>query len=204
MVCLCYNFTGDEMNLINELELYALKNHIPIMEKGGIDFLCTFIKEHQIKRILEIGTAIGYSAICMAQISSDIKIVTLEKDDTRYEEAKINIAKAKLCDQIKVIHIDALVYQSNESFDMIFIDAAKAQYTKFFERYENNLNKDGYIISDNLGFHGLVVDDSKALTRSKKALVRKIRAYIVYLQERSDYEFELVEVGDGVGVSKKS
>lgn len=204
MVFLCYNFTGDEMNLINELELYALKNHIPIMEKGGIDFLCTFIKEHQIKRILEIGTAIGYSAICMAQISSDIKIVTLEKDDTRYEEAQINIAKAKLCDQIKVIHIDALVYQSNESFDMIFIDAAKAQYTKFFERYENNLNKDGYIISDNLGFHGLVVDDSKALTRSKKALVRKIRAYIVYLQERSDYEFELVEVGDGVGVSKKS
>lgn len=204
MVCLCYNFTGDEMNLINELELYALKNHIPIMEKGGIDFLCTFIKEHQIKRILEIGTAIGYSAICMAQISSDIKIVTLEKDDTRYEEAKINIAKAKLCDQIKVIHIDALVYQSNESFDMIFIDAAKAQYTKFFEQYENNLNKDGYIISDNLGFHGLVVDDSKALTRSKKALVRKIRTYIVYLQERSDYEFELVEVGDGVGVSKKS
>lgn len=204
MVFLCYNFTGDEMNLINELELYALKNHIPIMEKDGIDFLCTFIKEHQIKRILEIGTAIGYSAICMAQISSDIKIVTLERDDTRYEEAQINIAKAKLCDQIKVIHIDALVYQSNESFDMIFIDAAKAQYTKFFERYENNLNKDGYIISDNLGFHGLVVDDSKALTRSKKALVRKIRAYIVYLQERSDYEFELVEVGDGVGVSKKS
>ena len=118
---------------ISELENYAKENNIPIMMKDGIEFLCNYIKENNIKNILEIGTAIGYSSIMMALVDKDIKITTIERDEKRYKEALKNIEKFNLENQITPILKDAFEVELKEEFDLIFIDAAKAQSIKFFE-----------------------------------------------------------------------
>lgn len=142
------------VRVLKEMEQYAKENHIPIMMKDGIEFLEKYIKENHVKKILELGTAIGYSAIRMASIDKNIKIVTIERDKNRYEEALKNIKKVKLENQIEVIFMDIMDYYTEEEFDLIFIDAAKSQYIKFFEKFESNLIIGGTVISDNLNFHG--------------------------------------------------
>lgn len=191
------------MNHIEEMEVYAKEHGVPIMEPEGITFLCEFIQAHSIKRILEIGSAIGYSAIRMALLDEDIEVVTIERDDERYTIAVENIQKQNLQGRITILHEDALTAMVNGQFDLIFIDAAKAQYTKFFERYEAQLNPKGYVISDNLKFHGFVEHPEIIRSRHLRQMVRKIKSYIAYLQERSDFETEFIEVGDGVAISQK-
>ena len=188
---------------IIDLEEYAKINNIPIMQKDGIEFLCKFIKENNIKNILEIGAAIGYSAIKMAQLSSDIKVTTIERDYDRYKEAVKNINSFNLSNRINIINKDAFDIELNGKFDLIFIDAAKSQYIKFFEKFENNLNVNGVFVTDNLLFHGLVLDDSKTNNRNTKQLVRKIRKYIEYLKENKKYHTTFYEIGDGISISKK-
>lgn len=188
---------------LEELEKYALENNIPIMQKDGIEFLTQYIKLNNIKHILEIGSAIGYSAIKMALVSDDIKVTTIERDKERYSKALININKFNLNKQINIILDDALNIELNEKYDLIFIDAAKSQYIKFFLKFDKNLNKDGVIVTDNLSFHGLVEDDSKTNNRNTKQLVRKIRNYIEFLKENKDYDTTFYKLGDGVAVSIK-
>ena len=163
---------------IEDLEEYAKEYNIPIMQKDGIDFLTKYIKENNIKNILEIGSAIGYSAIKMALVSNDIKITTIERDKERYDIAINNINKFNLQDRINIINDDALNIEVSSKYALIFIDAAKSQYINFFEKFDKNLNTNGVIVSDNLSFHGLVEDDSKTNNRKTKQLVRKIRKYI--------------------------
>ena len=117
-----------------DIEKYAKDNNVPIMLPDGIEFLLNYIKENNVKTILEIGTAIGYSAIRMALISSDIKVTTIERDIDRYNEAIKNISDFSLENQINVIYADAFDVDLSEKFDLIFIDAAKSQYIKFFEK----------------------------------------------------------------------
>ena len=188
---------------LEELEKYALENNVPIMQKDGIDFLTNYIKENNIKSILEIGSAIGYSAIKMALVDSDIKLTTIERDIDRYNIAVKNISDFNLNDQIKIINADALDIELTDKYDLIFIDAAKSQYIKFFEKFEKNLKTNGVIVSDNLSFHGLVEDDSKTNNRNTKQLVRKIRKYIDYLKENPNYKTTFYELGDGVAISIK-
>ena len=188
---------------LEELEKYALENNVPIMQKDGIDFLTNYIKENNIKSILEIGSAIGYSAIKMALVDSDIKLTTIERDIDRYNIAVKNISDFNLNDQIKIINADALDIELTDKYDLIFIDAAKSQYNKFFEKFEKNLKTNGVIVSDNLSFHGLVEDDSKTNNRNTKQLVRKIRKYIDYLKENPNYKTTFYELGDGVAISIK-
>ncbi len=188
---------------IKELEKYAQENNVPIMQKDGIDFLTNYIKENNIKSILEIGSAIGYSAIKMALVDSDIKVTTIERDNDRYNIAVKNINDFNLNDRIKIISADALDIELNDKYDLIFIDAAKSQYIKFFEKFEKNLNINGVIVSDNLSFHGLVEDVSKTTNRNTKQLVRKIRKYIEYLKENPNYKTTFYELGDGVAISIK-
>jgi len=188
---------------INDLEEYASINKIPIMQKDGIDFLCNYIKENNIKNILEIGSAIGYSAIRMALVSDDIKVTTLERDYDRYVEAVKNISEFNLSNRINIINCDALDIELDNKYDLIFIDAAKSQYIKFFEKFENNLNKSGVVVTDNLLFHGLVLDESKTNNRNTKQLVRKIRKYIDYLKENKNFQTTFYEVGDGISISIK-
>lgn len=141
---------------IKELKEYAILENIPIMQDEGIEFLTNFIIKKQLKNILEIGTAIGYSAIMMARTRDDIHITTIERDETRYMEALKNIKKFNLEDRITLIFNDALNVKLEGEFDLIFIDAAKGKNKDFFEHFEANLSLDGYIITDNMDFHGYV------------------------------------------------
>ena len=188
---------------LEEIEKYAEEKNVPIMQKDGIEFLTNYIKENNIKNILEIGSAIGYSAIKMALVDNDIKITTIERDENRYNIAVENIKKFNLEDRINIILGDALDTNINGMYDLIFIDAAKSQYIKFFEKYELNLKQGGVIVTDNLSFHGLVEDESKTTNRNTKQLVRKIRKYIDYLKNNDNYETVFYKLGDGIAVSKK-
>ena len=188
---------------IEEIEKYALENNVPIMQKDVIEFLTNYIKENNIKSILEIGSAIGYSAIKMALVDRDIKVTTIERDIDRYNIAIKNINDFNLNDRINIINDDALTIELNDKYDLIFIDAAKSQYIKFFEKFEKNLNINGVIVSDNLSFHGFVEDDSKTNNRNTKQLVKKIRKYIDYLKNNPDYKTMFYKLGDGVAISIK-
>ncbi len=191
------------MVCLRRLEEYAKENNIPIMESDGIEYLTNYIKKHNIKNILEIGSAIGYSAIKMCLVNNDIKVTTIERDEKRYLQAIKNIEDFDLKNRINIIHDDAFNIELKDTFDLIFIDAAKSQYIKFFEKFKNNLNNNGVIISDNLDFHGLVNGDYENLSRNVKGIVRKLKNYIEYLKENKEFSTEFISIGDGIAVTKR-
>ena len=188
--------------LILEMEEYAKEHNVPIIEKESIAFIIKFIKANNIKDILEIGSAIGYSAILMASVNDDIKLTTIERDEVRYMECLKNVKKCNMQDRINVVYQDALeVNLSGVAYDLIFIDAAKGQYTKFFEKYKYFLKPCGVIISDNLKFHGHVGNRNNIASRNLKQLVGKIENYIDFLKENEEFETKFYDVGDGLSVS---
>ena len=186
---------------LEELQKTALKNNIPIIQKDGLKFIQNYIKENNLSTVLEIGSAIGYSAIAFALTNNDIKITTLERDKDRYNEALNNIKRFNLDNQITIYNIDAFDYEDSRKYDLIFIDAAKAQYIKFFEKFKKNLNKNGAIITDNLSFHGLVDHPENTNNRNTKQLVRKIQKYIEFLNENKEFETKFYEIGDKISIS---
>jgi len=189
--------------VLEEIEMYAKENRVPIMMKDGIEYLCNYIKEHNIKRILEIGSAIGYSAIKMALVDNDIQITTIEKDENRYNIAVDNIMKFNLQDRINIILGDALETEIDGEYDLIFIDASKGNNINFFNKYSNNLKSYGIIITDNLLFHGLVRDESKIETKNQRGIVRKIKQFVEFLDSNSEFETEYLDVGDGIAISRR-
>ena len=188
---------------INEIKSYAKENNVPIMMDDGIDFLTNLIRQRKVKNILEIGTAIGYSAIMMALVDENIKITSIEKDDKRYFEAIKNVKKFNLEDRITLIYNDALEIKLKDKYDLIFIDASKGKNKLFFEKFCNNLTEKGVIITDNLSFHGLVQNDSLIKTKNQRGLVNKIKDYISFLENNTEYVTEFVNIGDGISISKK-
>lgn len=189
---------------IEQIEEYARLNNVPIMQKDGMEFMLQFLKEHKdIKNILEIGTAIGYSSIMMAQVRTDINIITIERDQERYDEAVKNITTFNLNSKIDHIYNDAFNVELSESIDLIFIDAAKSQSIKFFEKFEPLLNTGGYIITDNLNFHGYVNGKEEIKTKNVRGLVKKITKYIDYLKANDKYETSFTDTGDGISISRK-
>ncbi|MDF9867263.1 putative O-methyltransferase YrrM [Bacilli bacterium PM5-3] len=192
--------------MLDEIKKYAIKNNVPIIEDQGKDFLIKIIKENNYHNILEIGSAIGYSAIIMAKISEKNKVVTIERDSIRYNLAKKNINEMGLEKQIIIYHDDALLFDESKlenKFDLIFIDAAKAQYQKFFEKYEKHLNDNGCIIVDNINFHGFVEGKRKTTNRNTKQLVGKIRRFNEWITTNDNYEVDYYDVGDGIFVIKR-
>lgn len=187
---------------LEDIEYYAKLNNVPIMMKDGINFLTKYIKDNNIKKILEIGSAIGYSSIKMALVSKDIQVTTIERSKEMYDEAIKNISAIGLDNQIKVIFDDALNVELKENYDLIFIDAAKSQYIKFFNKFKDNLKENGVIVTDNLDFHGLVADSTNC-SRNTRQLVKKIRKYIDFLKSNEEFETEFLSLGDGVSISKK-
>lgn len=188
-----------------EMERYAGENNVPIIEKASIAFIMKFIKEHNIKNILEIGSAIGYSTILMASAKDDVYVTTIERDETRYMECLKNVKACNLDQKINVVYQDALdVNLSNDlKFDLIFIDAAKGQYTKFFEKFKYFLNPDGYIISDNINFHGYVGASSTIESKNLKSLVEKLENYVDFLENNGEFDTTFYNIGDGLSVSKR-
>lgn len=188
---------------MKELEEYAKINNIPIMQKDGILYLINYIKENNIKNILEIGSAIGYSSIMMASINSDIRITTIEGDKDRYDLAVFNIKKYNLDKQINIIYGDAVDTDITGMYDLIFIDAAKGKNIFFFEKYKNNLVKGGTIITDNLSFHGLVEDSDLVKTKNQRGIVNKIKDFISFLDNNEEFATEYIPVGDKIAISKR-
>ena len=190
-------------NLILEMEEYAKEHNVPIIEKESIAFLMKFIKQHDIRNVLEIGSAIGYSGILMASSSRDVKVTTIERDETNYMEALKNVKKCGFEGKVTVVFQDALELNLAEGteYDLIFIDAAKGQYKKFFEKYKYFLAPGGAIITDNLKFHGYVGKSDKIESKNLRQLVGKIEGYIDFLKTNEEFDTEFLDIGDGLSVS---
>lgn len=183
-------------NLINEIEDYAKLNNVPIMMKDAISYICKIIEEKNINSVLEVGTAIGYSAINMAITGTNV--VTIERDVERYNKALQNIEMAKLEEKIEVIFGDAFDIKESRKFDLILIDAAKGKNKEFIEKFKVNLNENGLIIIDNVDFHGLVGKSEEIKSRNLRSLVRKIERFIDFLNNQNEFEVIKVNVGDGL------
>ena len=193
--------TSSEIKRIKE---YAKLENIPIMQDEGIEFLTSFIEKKQIKNILEIGTAIGYSAIMMTMVNKDIHVTTIERDETRYLEALKNIKKLGLEDRITLIFNDALNMEFEDKYDLIFIDAAKGKNQEFFTHFEKNLKDDGYIITDNMGFHGYVeMNEEELPSKNIQSIVSKIKDYIYFLENNMVYKTIIYKIGDGIAVTER-
>lgn len=188
---------------LNEMREYAKLNHVPIINDDGLSFLKTIIALYKPKNILEIGTAIGYSASIMS-MTSDSTVYTIERDEVMYNEAKKNISDLNLDDKVNIIFDDALNSfdkLSDKKFDMIFIDAAKAQYTKFFELYTPLLNKGGIVVCDNMYFHNLVNSDLESLSKNVRNMVKKLQMFHEFLLNNENYETSIFDIGDGISIS---
>ena len=200
------NLIPARSNQISEIEQYAKENEVPIMELIGIEALLQLLRIQQPKKILEVGTAVGYSALRMAEVLPSSQIITIERDEQRHLVAKENVKKLKRESQIVLLYGDALELESIVKqygpFDAIFIDAAKGQYQKFFDLYSQFLTNDGIVYTDNILFHGLVAEE-EIDSRNLRQLVRKIRNYNQWLMENQDYHTAILPVGDGIAISKK-
>ncbi len=188
-----------------EMEQYANENDVPIIEKDTIVYIMKLIKEHKIKKILEIGSAIGYSTILMASSDEGVSVTTIERDETRYLECLKNVKACELDQKINVVFQDALEVNlpNDNKYDLVFIDAAKGQNINFFEKFKYFLNDGGYIITDNLNFHGYVGKSDTIESKNLRALVRKIEEYIEFLKVNKEFDTEFLNIGDGISVSKK-
>lgn len=188
---------------ILEMEQYAIDNNIPIIEKQSIAFIMKYIKNNNVLNVLEIGSAIGYSSILMASSTKDVQVTTIERDEVRYMECLKNVKKCGMEKKINVVFQDALELNLSEElrYDLIFIDAAKGQYIKFFEKYKNYLNPGGVIITDNIKFHGYVGESSKLDKGNLKSLVEKIENYVEFLKNNSEFDTVFKDIGDGLSIS---
>ncbi|MEC9484920.1 MAG: O-methyltransferase [Candidatus Izemoplasma sp.] len=188
--------------LLITLREYAKEHNVPIITREGERFLNQLIALSNAKHILEIGTAIGYSAISMTK-KHPVTITTIERDPSMIEAAKQNFNKADVTDRITLIEADALNYEPKPKimFDLIFIDAAKAQYIKFFEKYTPFLKVGGIVVTDNLLFHGLI--DQDVDSRNLRQLLRKLDNFNQYIVSKADYDTEIYSIGDGMSVSIK-
>lgn len=196
----------ERSELFSDMEKYALENSVPIMELAGIETMLQLLRIQQPKSILEVGTAIGYSALRMAFAVPDARIVTIERDLERIEMAEQYIRQADRQEQIHLIKGDALEVESEVEiyapYDVIFIDAAKGQYQRFFEMYSQYLQPGGIIITDNVLFKGLVYEEHIENKRIRN-LVSKIDVFNRWLMNHDEYHTVILPVGDGVAISKK-
>jgi predicted O-methyltransferase YrrM len=199
------NFLHSRDELLLEMEQYAEENHVPIMQLSGIEALNQLLRIQKPAAILEIGTAIGYSAIRMAQALPNTNIVTIERDLTRVEKAKEYIARSKEAEQITVIEGDALEVElpSNATFDAVFIDAAKGQYMKFFEKYSPLVPSGGVLYIDNMYMHGLSDVDIKEVPKRKRTMIRNLKTFADWIMAHPDYTSAFFPIGDGLLICLK-
>ena len=191
------------MQQISEIKSFADFHSVPIMKDEGIEFICDYIRNHKVERVLEIGTAIGFSSINFARVAPQVHVTTIELDETRYQTAVRNIADNNLSDRITCYLGDAGSWTppQGETYDLIFIDGPKAQYINHFERFAPYLAPGGAIITDNLSFHGMVEDLSLTHNYSTIKMMRKIRRFINFLKQNKDFDTTFYDIGDKISVS---
>lgn len=182
-------------DLISDIKRFAKKENVPIMQKESLDYLISFIKEHDIKSVLEVGTAIGYSTILIKEVVNNI--TSIERDEERYNIAVKNVELSNL-NNITLIKGDALDITITDKFDLIFIDAAKGKNKEFLDKFKSNLNENGYIIIDNMDFHGLVGKSMTIEKRRLRSLVKKIENFIKYMEEQTEFKVTKIDKGDGL------
>lgn len=195
------------ISTIASIKEYAEEHHVPIMEDEGIQHLLELLKEQQPNTVLEIGAAIGFSAIKMAEAMPATQVDTIEREESRYRKAVEFIGLAKLDGQIRIFHADALeidLSRLNSGYDAIFIDAAKGQYERFFEKYEVLLNGGGIIYCDNMHMHGLADVPISDVPRRKRTMIRNLKSFKERMIANPAYETELLDMGDGIMVCKKN
>ena len=194
-----------EMNKIEleKIKQKAIEEHIPIIMDDTLEYIYKLYNNKKISSILEIGTAVGYSAICFTEfLQEDGKIDTIERDKQRILEAKENIIKAEVNEKVNIIFGDAvdILPKLNTKYDMVFIDAAKGKYPFFLEQALRMLNNDGIILADNILYKGYVMSDYNK--HKQRTAVRNLREYIKESTEDENLETKILEVGDGLAVSK--
>ena len=180
----------------------ALEEHIPIIMDDTLEVIDTYLKEIKPKRILEIGTAVGYSAICFSKyLAEDGIIDTIERDEERIAEAKANIKEMELDNKINIYEGDAveILPTLNNKYDAVFIDAAKGKYTFFLEQSLRMLDKKGIIFADNILYKGYVLSDYNK--HKQRTAVRNLREYIKQTTENAELETQILEVGDGLAIT---
>lgn len=192
------------MNITDELTSYGIVHRIPILFAQGMELLEGLVKENQPKKFLEIGTAIGRTAIAVAALVPDCQVVTIERDPEMIALARKNIEESGMKERITLIEGDAKEVQIPDGpYDFIFIDAAKAQYKPFFEKYAPYLSEDGLILSDNMKFHGLVDHPERTHNRSTKNLIRRLKAYREFLETNEEFTTEFLDEGDGFALTRR-
>ena len=208
---ICYDYVNEYIRstikrtdgILAEMEEYAKNNHVPIIHPEVERFLSVIGKIKNPKYILEVGTAIGYSAMAMSSFLQDGgRIDTIERNDKIIEKARENIEKAKLEDKINIIQGDAIdvLKDLNAKYDIVFIDAAKGHYLEFLQNIKNNLNKNAIIISDNVLYKGMVAND-ELIIRRKKTIVKRLREYLNFICNSELLDTTIIPIGDGVAIS---
>ena len=182
----------------------ALENHIPIIMDDTLEVIAEILTKIKPKSILEIGAAVGYSAMCFSEyLKEDGKIDTIERDEERIKEAKENFIKVGVDDKIKLYEGDAveILPALNGKYDVVFIDAAKGKYPFFLEQALRMLNEKGVIIADNVLYKGYVMSDYNK--HKQRTAVRNLGEYIARVNEDANLDTEILEVGDGLAISYK-
>lgn len=188
---------------LEKIKEKALQDHIPIIMDDTLEVMKKYLEKEKPQRILEIGTAVGYSAICFTDfLAENGQIDTIERDSQRVEEAKENIKKAKVAEMIKIYEGDAveILPTLNEKYDAVFIDAAKGKYPFFLKESLRMIKPNGIIFADNILYKGYVMSDYNK--HKQRTAVRNLREYIKEVSENPNLETEILEVGDGLAVSK--
>lgn len=190
---------------LNRIKDYANKNNVPIIFPEVEQFIRVLLKISNVKNILEIGSAIGYSSLVMAESTpSNVRITTIEKGKDMYKIAKENINQSKYKDKVKIIEGDArdVIPELEEKYDFIFLDAAKGHYLEFFNDCTKKLNDEGIIVSDNVLYKGMIASDELVIRR-KKTIVKRMRNYLEYISDLDGYITSVLPLGDGVSITYK-
>lgn len=188
---------------LEKIKQKAIEEHIPIIMDDTLEVMGKYLKEEKPERILEIGTAVGYSAICFTDFLSENGIIdTIERDEKRILEAKENIKKAEVEGKINIYEGDAveILPTLNKKYDVVFIDAAKGKYPFFLKESLRMLKPKGIIFADNILYKGYVMSDYNK--HKQRTAVRNLREYIKEVSENPNLETEILEVGDGLAISK--
>ena len=189
---------------LEKIKEKALKEYIPIIMDDTLEVIDKILKDNKPTKVLEIGTAVGYSAMCFSEYLNDGgRIDTIERDEERIAEARVNIVNVGVADKINIIEGDAveILPTLNDKYDMIFIDAAKGKYPFFLKESLRLLADDGIIFADNILYKGYVMSDYNK--HKQRTAVRNLREYIHEVTENPDLETEILEVGDGLAITKR-